>query len=232
MFASCREPGFTSRFSKTVSIPAIVDESTFLNTKSNSFLRNNKEVIVFSLLVVSVIGLFDYYAKNNFVYEFQWFVEEKRTITEKITKPKKVSKNIQELTNQEFLIYAFDKLRKGQRLTEEEISYLLLLLKQGVWRLLKLLRNSVISIYLIALFVKILMVLADYFKLLNLKDPIFSPAISKILTKELTLTVENANIEKTDKFENDLTIEIIKEAQTKQFHSLQEELNKKSKRIF
>jgi hypothetical protein len=69
------------------------------------------------------------------------------------------------------------------------------------------------------------MVLADYFKLLNLKDPIFSPAISKILTKELTLTVENANIEKTDKFENDLTIEIIKEAQTKQFHSLQEELN-------
>jgi hypothetical protein len=168
MFASYKEPGFTSRFSKPVSITAIVDESTFLNTKRNSFLSNNKEIILFSLLVVSVIGLLDYYAKNNFVYEFQWFVEEKKTMTEKITKPKKVSKNIQELTNQEFLIYVFDKIRKGQCLSEEELSYLLLLLKHGIWSMLKMLRNGVISIYLIALFIKILMVLIDYFKLLNL----------------------------------------------------------------
>lgn len=225
MFASYREPGFTSRFSKNVSISAIVDESTFLNTKSSSFLSNHKEVILFSLLVVSVIGLFDYYAKNNFVYEFQWFVDEKKNITEKITKPNKVSKNIQQLNNREFLIYALNKLKNGQRLSEEELSYLLLLLKNGILTLLKILRNGLISIYLIALFIKILMVLTDYFRLLNLKDPIFSPAISKILTKELMLPVENDDKEKRNKFENDLTFEIIKEAETKKMHSLEEELN-------
>ena len=220
MFPSLKEIDFESRFNKK--LPIIPEQ--IITLEENLFPVNNK-IIITSFVILSFIIALEYSLNKN-LFELSWFDTPTENFTEKVSKLKpKISKKIEQLTNREFLFYVLNKLKNGQRLTEEEISYLLLLLKQGVWRVLKLLRDGLVSIYLIALFIRVIMVLADYFKLLNLKDPIFSPAISKILTKELTLTVENANIEKTDKFENDLTIEIIKEAQTKQFHSLQEELN-------
>ena len=162
MFPSLKEIDFESRFNKK--LPIIPQQ--IITLEENLFPVNNK-IIITSFVILSFIIALEYSLNKN-LFELSWFDTPTENFTEKVSKLKpKISKKIEQLTNREFLIYVVNKIKNGEVLSEEELSYLLLLIKNGLWSLLKMLRNGLVSIYLIDLFIKILMVLADRYGIIE-----------------------------------------------------------------
>jgi hypothetical protein len=58
-------------------------------------------------------------------------------------------------------------LKEGKSITKEEFFRLLKLINKGFWKLMNMLKNGLISIYLIALFIKILMVIANHYGIID-----------------------------------------------------------------
>lgn len=161
MFPSTKELGFTSRFEKIISN---VPEVEIVNT-SESFLIKNQKIIVFSLISITIFSTLHYILNNKDLLQPEWFPDQRPNVI--VKNAKCVLENNRKLNNAEFIYYIVNKLKEGKRLSSEEISQLLYLINKGFWKLMNMLKNGLISIYLIALFIKILMVIANHYGIID-----------------------------------------------------------------